>query len=366
MSIISEVDEVIYAYEILKKDHHVYNLGYLRDVLLSDNYVWLDEQSSTELADTTYLLSKRFFDGKKMVELVNMLSTKSSIFSNVSIRSVMNIKSYKDAEGIVITDQIFERCLAADLRFLDILTYQQPLITSYNRFKMVIDYYISNKITHDDISRVDNSFLEYSILESKEYFLRSLREEPEKWAGVNGIIWTARYKDNSIMKMVFDNLPYNEEVVLAVSQRNDSDLYAFGNKFSPKIIERKTFRIYIVGGPFYGQYSIDHNASYVRNEFNNRYEEVIHMTLSKVFYPSRKERESIRESGLELLANLIQKQKVIKQAKNYSSPSVNTLEMWKLNFMRSFEYHKNISLYIAYIEEYKVDFLLYDNIFSSQ
>lgn len=63
MSIISEVDEVIYAYEILKKDHHVYNLGYLRDVLLSDNYVWLDEQSSTELADTTYLLSKRFFDG---------------------------------------------------------------------------------------------------------------------------------------------------------------------------------------------------------------------------------------------------------------------------------------------------------------
>jgi len=203
------------------------------------------------------------------------------------------------------------------------------IITSYEYFDVLL-YIVNYPVP------INFEYFENALLTHKEYFLRSIQENPEKWIIYSNIFYYIQNKE--IHRLIYDNIGYSKDVV-------DHSEYWFKGIFNT--VRHVRFLPYIAHYPVLdiglgycelGEITILQNF----DELHNKFDEIILNTDNNAF-----------DDPIEYLKNsmltLIHKEKIIKQAKNYYPNPPNSdysnnreIGMWKLNFMRMLEYNKNL------------------------
>ena len=243
-----------------------------------------------------------------------------------------------------ITDDDFEECLQTYYWHIQEYetTFRLDLMTSYVRFNMLIDRIIRLQCSLNiDFNEYHlKNYMNDKFNKHQDYLIRNIKEEPEKWVSLLQHIG----KNNEFLtKMVCEHLPYIESLqqyLLSIKKYVNAELFV---KLSQSILRSKKLEIQL-------NYRDRRKTYYLCDPCN--YEEVdcrfpfygLHIRYDTVNFKmcDQHNKPVILNSRIyNIMKLLIRKQKLIKPAKNFSN--VDTLEkMWKLDFMRSFEYHKNL------------------------
>jgi len=212
-----------------------------------------------------------------------------------------------------ISDVIFSNIIYYSDIPLRILVEEQnaEVIASYKRFDILATKYSRKNTKPDDIKY----FAQFVIPKYRDYFIRSLQEYPDKWADKNFELWYNLGKKEH--KLMLEYLIYNPTVIKYAAR-------CVCLQFVPFLIHRKY--LYLATD----KKNIRRCSDILYCKFDN-----IHMEFINIS---------------ELLGMLIKKQRMVKQAKNYLPRSFDNdkqyplVKLWKLNFMRMFEYSKNLNM----------------------
>lgn len=250
-----------------------------------------------------------------------------------------------------IDDYDFQECLTID--HMQVIYYKNKfkvdLVTSYERFKILTAVYIKKK--RSDNHHLDGHWLSNYMYEEyrkhEDYLIRNIKEVPGQWFSI--IRYIGR-NNKFLVKLICEHLPYIESVQPYLIFENEYKNCELFVKLSQTILQHTedwdiewhievTFRdenktYYLCNS--YG-FKIDCRFAFYKLHIKcdsiefvmcfNEYEETVKLN-SRIY---------------DVMKLLIRKQKVIKQAKNYSNFNANALEKWKLNFMRMFTYQENLN-----------------------
>lgn len=336
MTILGRLNKIARAYCVLNNKTKADKIHKLIDFLQRGDYIRINVTEADEICKYVKPLKKKVFSKKELVELINILSSKTNIFEYLPVSRFMDYETYEDIVDINVTDEIFEISLKYNFKFIDLVTPHNNPINTYQRF---ISFLKSNK-------RYDN-YLDIVIFLNQDYFLKSIKEYPEIWAGSSGIIWNIELYRRYLVNTVTNVLPYNEHIL---EYTRDENYLQYGNinwvriRFLNKI---PSFKRYILDIDFCGNQGkyIAHNLEYTSEMFNNAYNSVqFRIALNNFRSISQLEQKKLMDNAI---ATLVRDPKTIKQASNYypkhnESRHIQEVALWKLNYMRAFQYLINI------------------------
>jgi len=186
-----------------------------------------------------------------------------------------------------------------------------------------------------------SAYIGSKIEKHNDYFINNMKEMPEIWSNVFMNMYCI---NKNMCKLACEYLPYIESMVTIIQTRgmpaNNDDLELF-LRTTDRMIKCHEYVIGII---------LEEDNYYIFNRRNGKVvtRDIGYMLNNK--YTKINFRAGIHlkvriewdYKMYDLMKLLIRKQKVIKPAKNYSPSNADALEKWKLNFMRSFEYHNNL------------------------
>lgn len=232
-------------------------------------------------------------------------------------------------EEFDISDVLFKRlckCFYGDF----IKNYNKDLITSYERFEMILT--VGNSTTFEKIA-----------LEHQDYLIKSLNENPNIWIR-EGWDCMRDIKNEIVLDLVYDNIPYNENVYAYINEKRT----IYEKPYLAGFINKITHRNKIV-------LSINSFTSYYENVFTGMLSNYTYDNIyAVIFYAERDKKQSQKRC---LMKTLIKDsfRMITRNAKNYVSQHQHEYaeKVWKLNFMRMFTYRTNLDIIsIAEIVDY--------------
>ena len=285
----------------------------------------------------------KHLDNQTFVNEVNDLVEKTNIYEYEVFYETLFFED-KGIIGVNMTDNLFNSCLYVNVIYL--IIYEKDnycnLVNSYERFVTMIKT-LPLVVTSRKYSLI--TYIRFH-LKYKDYFVNSIKEMPEIWSHtfIHLLI-----SSKSKCKLICEHMPYEKSMVdvlqktgkLTRANVRDCNLELF-LKTTNRIIECYEYEIliYLCDDkyklfPRKGGKIMNRATGYM---LNNKYTEI-------KFYNILMDRGGSVEWDPKIynvMKLLIRKQKLIKPAKNYSPSNADALEKWKLNFMRSFEYHNNL------------------------
>lgn len=275
---------------------------------------------------------------QEFIKSVNGLIEKTNIYEHRVFYDTL-FYSNKGIYGINITDDLFKSCINKDMRFLCIYENANhcDLVTSYERFVMIVNIFSTYL---GGVKHLVSFYLESKIEKHKDYYINSMKEIPEIWSNVFMNMFCI---NKMICKLACKYLPYEKTMANIVQTKGMPVYYTNLELFlrtTNKMIECRKYKIDVSLNE--GKYNIfnQRDGKAITRDIgymlNNKYIKINFHTVS--YRPKQIEWDSKMYDMMKLL---IRKQKVIKRAKNFSNVSTSE-KMWKLNFMRSFEYHNNL------------------------
>jgi len=211
---------------------------------------------------------------------------------------------------------------------------ERDLITSYSRFEILV-YGLWRNLQVSLMTGILSENVKYlatkAIPRHEDYFIRSLQNDPNKWASCGGIF--DYYISDYMETMAMNYLNKSEEVVDFAIRRSCKDYSDLNLSFIPYMVHHDMliFRFEprecndiegetaLYSATMCNRYDkIYFGCCFIRNKLDNKYKPIIINTL-------------------------LREHKIIKHAKNYL-PNGCLVKSWKLSFMRMFEYHNNLTM----------------------
>jgi hypothetical protein len=333
------VDRLNYIRSTLRANSNYVDAHYL--LIIKSHFIYVSGGSKTSMSRINkHKLIKGIevlidnIERKYWNEIIGIINSSNDILCEISDDLYNQMYGYVTNTNN-ITDKLFTvLCKRYGLRFLQ--DYEVDVVSTYERFNELVR-----------CPSADIELLEKVILSHESYFLRNLEEEPLVWVGQNGILYQIQNK--SIRNMIYDNLGYNEEVVLYAIDNSNTPKSKIHMKFVNNMIRHRTLWIY---------------SSYTKKPFKeytntlcNSYDDIF--VLSPMEYVPYHRRAYYTKKLHTMFSVLIREHRVIKQAKNYKPNYTKYVEcdecdegdegrktvcLWKLNFRRMFAYHKNLGI----------------------
>jgi len=285
------------------------------------------------------LFDRKYLNIDDLLEILNIACRTEWIeeFHSSSLENIIRYPNLLKYSESIISDKMFKKMLSDHL-FSRIFSYYESnynLINTYERFELVALELnrISPLISQSTVWEYYDALITYN----QEYFLKSLKENPNKWVIDYCII--SKIFRHDLNQFVYSNLPYTQDIVehasrSDLSQRRNIDLKLVNKILHIKKCKIDVARVFTFGFVF----------QYIGAFYNDITEIEFYTELHGV-------RDNVPRYVVNTIIELLlAKFELVKPAHNYATQDGS----WKLNFMRMINFNKNLDTLKSKIKIVKI------------